>query len=52
MGIPPSGKTVNMEGIIIYQIQDEKIIHHWISTDMADLMRQLQSAEEEAVVNT
>ena len=50
MGIPPSGKTVDMDGIIIYQIQDEKIIHHWINADMADLMRQLRSAEEEVLV--
>ena len=50
MGVPPSGNKIRLEGIIIYQIQDEKIINHWINADMADLMRQLQPVEEEVLV--
>jgi len=49
MGIPPSGKTATFEGIIIYQIEDEKIINHWINVDKAELIRQIQP-EEAAVL--
>ena len=41
MGIPPTGKTVKFEGIIIYQLADGKIVNHWMQTDMVSLLQQL-----------
>jgi predicted ester cyclase len=32
-GIPPTGKTVKAGLIIIYQVQDRKIVNHWIQFD-------------------
>ena len=41
MGIPPTGKTVKFEGIIIYQLAAGKIVNHWMQTDMVSLLQQL-----------
>ena len=41
MGIPPTGKTVSMDGIIIYRLADGKIVDHWMQTDTTSLMQQL-----------
>jgi predicted ester cyclase len=41
MGIPPTGKTVNGMGIVIYQIKNDKIEKSWISFDRMSMMEQL-----------
>lgn len=41
MGIPPTGKTVAFEGIIIYRLAEGKIIDHWMQTDSVSLLQQL-----------
>ncbi|RIK44574.1 MAG: ester cyclase [Chloroflexi bacterium] len=41
MGIPATGKQVNMPGIIIYHIADHKIVEHWMQFDAMTLMQQL-----------
>jgi predicted ester cyclase len=41
MGIPPTGKTVNGMGIVIYQIKNDKIEKSWISFDRMSVMEQL-----------
>ena len=41
MGIPPTGKTVSFEAIIIYRLADGKIVEHWLQTDTMSLMQQL-----------
>lgn len=41
MGIPPTGKAVAMDLIIIYRIQDGKIVDHWMQTDTMGLLQQL-----------
>jgi predicted ester cyclase len=41
MGIPPTGKTASMEGIIIYRLADGKIVDHWMQTDTVGLLQQL-----------
>ncbi len=50
MGIPPSGKKASFEGIIIYQIESNKIINHWMSVDKAELIRQIQPEEAEVLL--
>ncbi|MCP5097401.1 MAG: ester cyclase [Chloroflexi bacterium] len=41
MGIPPTGKNVNVSLIITYRIADEKIVQHWMVADQMSLMQQL-----------
>jgi predicted ester cyclase len=41
MGIAPTGKTVELPFIIVYQITDGKIASHKMAIDQMDLMKQL-----------
>ena len=41
MGIVPTGKTVTLPFIIVYQITDGKIAGHTMAIDQMDLMKQL-----------
>lgn len=41
MGIPPTGKTTTMDGIIIYRLAGGKIVEHWMQTDTVGLLQQL-----------
>ena len=41
MGIPPSGKTVAVDGIIIYQLANGKIVDHWMQTDSVGMLQQI-----------
>ena len=41
MGIPPSGKTVDIEVIDILRVKDGKITDHWNNVDRLGLMQQL-----------
>jgi steroid delta-isomerase-like uncharacterized protein len=39
--VPPTEKRVTMNGIIIYHLEDEKIVEYWGEINHLDLMRQL-----------
>jgi predicted ester cyclase len=41
MGMPATGRTVNVPGIIIYRIANGKIAEHWMQLDSVALMQQL-----------
>lgn len=41
MGIPKTGKHIEMTGIVIWRIKDGKIVEHWAEIDVAGLMQQL-----------
>ncbi len=41
MGIPPTGKSINVDFIIIYQIADGKIVNHWLQNDTMTMLQQL-----------
>jgi len=41
MGIPATGRQVDVPGIIIYRLADNKIVEHWMQLDSAALMQQL-----------
>jgi predicted ester cyclase len=41
MGIPPTGKRLEMTGIVIYRIEGGKIIERWAQHDVVGLMRQM-----------
>lgn len=45
-GIPPTFKEVNFPFVISYEIENEKITHHWIIADQATLMEQLGLIEQ------
>lgn len=41
MGIPATGRQVNVPGIIIYRIADQKIVGYWMHSDVLALMQQI-----------
>ena len=41
MGIPATGREINVPGMIIYRIADGKIVEHWMQIDLAVMMQQL-----------
>jgi predicted ester cyclase len=44
MGIPASGKQATTSLMIIYRIQDGKIVEHWMNADSLTLFQQLGAA--------
>jgi predicted ester cyclase len=47
-GIPPTYKDVECPFVICYEIENEKIIHHWLIADQATLMEQLGLVNEQS----
>jgi hypothetical protein len=41
MGMPPTGNTLNANGIIIYELEGGKIVNHWMEFDVLTFMQQL-----------
>ncbi|MFO7635668.1 MAG: ester cyclase [Caldilinea sp.] len=41
MGIPATGRPIDVPGIIIYRIADGRIVEHWMETDAMSMMQQL-----------
>lgn len=41
LGIPATGKQVQMEGIAIHRLVDGQIVEHWAQVDAAGLLMQL-----------
>jgi predicted ester cyclase len=41
LGIPPTGKQVQTEGIAIWRIRNGKIVEHWNQVDKLGLLQQL-----------
>lgn len=41
LGVPPTGKEVSMEGIVIHRIADGKIVEHWAQVDAFGLLVQM-----------
>ena len=41
LGVPPSGRKVNVTGISIFRIADGKIVEHWANEDGLGLLQQL-----------
>jgi len=48
MGIPPTGKKINVQAIDILAYRDGKLIEHWAVTDQMAMMQQLGVIEEPA----
>ncbi len=44
-GIAPTGRKVNIEGIIIYEVDNHKIVNHWMHADANTLMQQISTTE-------
>ena len=44
MGIPPTGREVEIEVIDIVRVQDGRIVEHWNVVDRLGLLRQLDAA--------
>jgi predicted ester cyclase len=41
MGIPPTGKHIEVPAIIIYRVDGGKIVQHWMNVDNLGLLQQL-----------
>ena len=41
MGIPATGKRVELQGISIDRVEDGKVVEHWAQMDQVSLMQQL-----------
>lgn len=41
MGTAPTGRTVEFGGVDIIRVEDGKVVEHWGSTDMLELMQQV-----------
>jgi predicted ester cyclase len=40
-GIPPTGKEVETDGIVIHRVRDGKIVEYWSVVDVAGVLQQL-----------
>jgi predicted ester cyclase len=47
-GLPPTQRQVTQPFIIIYQVDGERIVDHWIGIDMLSFMQQLGAIPEPA----
>ncbi|HSJ67938.1 MAG TPA: ester cyclase [Anditalea sp.] len=45
-GQAPTGNKVDVEGIIIYELKDNKISNHWMQADSVTLMQQISNMVE------
>ena len=45
-GQPATGRKVEVDGIIIYEVKDYKIVNHWIQADSVALMQQISGMVE------
>jgi steroid delta-isomerase-like uncharacterized protein len=41
MGVPPTGRTLVLDGINVFRIEDDKIVERWGRLDELGLLRQL-----------
>ncbi len=41
MGMPPTGKSINIGAIEIYRVAGDKIVEQWVVADNAAMLRQL-----------
>jgi len=44
MGFAPTGSKLTADGIIIYELEEGKIVSHWMEFDFPTFMQQLQAA--------
>ena len=42
-GCSPTGNDVNVSGIIVYEIANQKIVNHWMEVDSVGLMQQISA---------
>ncbi len=47
-GQPASGRKVEVEGIIIYEVENNKIVNHWMQADTVSLMQQISAVPVES----
>ena len=47
-GMAPTGRKVKVEGIIIYELENNKIVNHWMQVDSVALFQQIGAQPQEA----
>ena len=40
-GVAPTGRKVKVDGIVIYELANNKIVNHWMQFDTVSLMQQI-----------
>lgn len=48
MGIAPTERQVTQSGLLLYELEDGKIIRHWTAMDRLELLQQLGVASDSA----
>jgi predicted ester cyclase len=41
MGLPPTGRAGNITGIVIFRLEDSRIVEGWVSIDVLGLLQQV-----------
>jgi steroid delta-isomerase-like uncharacterized protein len=41
MGLPPTGRTGNITGIVIFRLEDSRIVEGWVNIDVLGLLQQV-----------
>jgi steroid delta-isomerase-like uncharacterized protein len=41
MGIPPSNRQIETDGIVIHRVRDGKIVEYWSVVDVANILQQI-----------
>jgi steroid delta-isomerase-like uncharacterized protein len=41
MGMPPTGRTGSITGIVIFRLQDSRIVEGWVNIDLLGLLQQI-----------
>ena len=41
MGLPPTGKTGNITGIVIFRLENSRIVEGWVNLDVLGLLQQV-----------
>ncbi len=42
-GCPPTGNSVDVSGLILYELEDGLIVNHWMEADSVGLMQQIST---------
>ena len=48
MGFPPTGNDINLDAILIYEVENDRIVNHWMQADMPSLMAQVSQSRSAA----
>ena len=48
MNFPPTGNSINVDAILIYEVENGQIVNHWMQADIPSLMAQVSQVRSVA----